>query len=306
MDGKKRIARLRKADPWKKLGMKGLGLFHNYKKDPAVKVEPAAVGVKAGEMFLFQAGGKKKKRGWADELIYKAAKGFEWDAWNCQWVSTKAGRFGSAHRMITALEKKGYKRLGSGHYSTVLGHPKSPDKVIKVTRHQDNWIDYVKWAAENGYAGGFGPKVYSWKKFPAGWSWAVIERMAHCVGDGYDDYGISYDSDAGHYVPAKGGDDYEIIFTLLNAAQRGNIMAQVYCDDLCPGAFEYVSKLKSAMRAGDIRAANTMVRKDGTLCFTDPCAGDSKLTSTRFKERDFVPSVWRFNCELFLISKLIG
>lgn len=294
MDGKKRIARLRNAEPWKKLGFKGLGLFRNGKKDPEVKAE----------LQLFVVADKPKKKRNKDK---PRTDGKVWNFWNCCWEDPpRPGRFGTALAMISALEKKGYKRLGSGHYSTVLGHPKSPDKVIKVTRHQDNWIDYVKWAAENGYAGTFGPKVYSWKKFPAGWSWAVIERMSHCVGEGYDDYGITYNSDAGHYIPAKGGDDYEIIFTLLNAAQRGNIMAQVYVDDLCPGAFEYITKLKKAMHAGDIRAANTMVRKDGTLCFTDPCAGSSIIGKTRFKERDFVPSVWRFNCELYLISRLIG
>lgn len=289
MDGKKRIARLRNAEKWKKLGF---GAFFRSK--------PRA----AGEFKFGMAVNKPKKKRNKDE---PRTDGKVWDFWSCQWLDPpKPGRFGTAQAMIYALEKKGYKRLGSGHYSTVLGHPKSSDKVIKVTRQQDNWIDYVKWAAENGYAGTFGPKVYSWKKFPAGWSWAVVERMSHCVGEGYDDYG--YCSDPGCCPPktSGNGDDYEIIFTLLNAAGRGNLMAQVYVDDLCPGAFEYISKLKSAMRAGDIRAANTMIRKDGSLCFTDPCAGDSKVASTRFKERDFVPSVWRFNCELFLISKPIG
>ena len=292
MDGKKRIARLRNAEKWKKLGFNGLGLFRNYKKDPKVKVEAQPVGIGIGELQLMVFGGKKKRNKDAPRTDGKV-----WDFWRCQWVDPpKPGRFGTAQAMIDALVKKGYKQLGSGHYSTVLGHPKSPDKVIKVTRHQDNWIDYVKWAAENGYAGTFGPKVYSWKKFPAGWSWAVVERMSHCVGEGYydDDYCGCSDSSCCPRETRGKSDDYEIIFTLLNSAQRGNLMAQVYVDDLCPGAFEYISKLKSAMRAGDIRAANTMVRKDGTLCFTDPCAGASKLTSTRFKERDFVPSVWRY------------
>ena len=289
MDGKKRIARLRNAEKWKKLGFGGF--LRQWREERAASIK--------NDMQLLVVGldpkpVKKKKRAWGDEQIYKAAKGFEWDWGSCTWIKTPIkGCFETAQGMIAALVKKGYKHLGSGHFSTVLGHPKSPDKVIKVTRHQDNWIDYVKWAAENGYAGTFGPKVYSWKKFPAGWSWAVVERMSHCVGESYDDFG--YDSYATPTPTGSKGDDYEIIFTLLNAAGRGNLKAQVYVDDLCPGAFEYISKLKSVMRAGDIRAANTMIRKDGSLCFTDPCAGDSKVASTRFKERDFVPSVWRFN-----------
>lgn len=300
MDGKKRIARLRNAEKWKKLGFGGF--LRQWREERAASIK--------NDMQLLVVGldpkpVKKKKRAWGDELIYKAAKGFEWDWGSCTWIKTPIkGCFGTAQGMIAALEKKGYVRLGSGYYSTVLGHPKSPDKVIKVTRHQDNWIDYVKWAAENGYAGTFGPKVYSWKKFPAGWSWAVVERMARCVGE--NNSCCDYDSYDEESICTDRSDDYEIIFTLLNSASRGNLMAQVYVDDLCPGAFEYVSKLKKAMRAGDIRAANTMVRKDGTLCFTDPCAGSSTIKTTRFKERDFVPSVWRFNCELYLISKQIG
>lgn len=273
MDGKKRIARLRNAEKWKKLGF---GAFFGSEVKAAIAADKP-----------------KKKRNKDEPRI----DGKVFDFWRCEWVDPpKAGRFGTAHQMIKALEKKGYKHLGSGHYSTVLGHPKSPDKVIKVTRYQDNWIDYVKWAAENGYAGTFGPKVYSWKKFPAGWSWAVVERMSHCVAEGYDDYCGCSDSSCCPRETRGKSDDYEIIFTLLNSAQRGNLMAQVYVDDLCPGAFEYISKLQSAMRAGDIRAANTMIRKDGSLCFTDPCAGESKVASTRFKERDFLASFRNLIC----------
>lgn len=206
----------------------------------------------------------------------------------------KTGRFGSGRAMVTALTKKGYVHLGSGHYSTVLGHPKSPDKVIKITRHQDNWIDYVKWAAEKGYAGGFGPKVYSWKKFPAGWSWAVVERMERCVGESLSS---SFGLDPYSTTSKDKDDDYSVLFTLLNYASSGNTMARVYAEDLCPGAVGYLTELRSVMRAGDVRAANTMVRKDGSLCFTDPCAGESKITSTRFRSGDFSPSVWRYFIE---------
>lgn len=300
MDGKKRIARLRNAEKWKKLGFGGF--LRQWKEERVASIKKDMEAVLVPLVAIPQPKKKRNKNA-------PRTDGKVWDFWHYQWVDPpKPGCFGTAQAMIDALVKKGYKQLGSGHYSTVLGHPKSPDKVIKVTRQQDNWIDYVKWAAENGYAGTFGPKVYSWKKFPAGWSWAVVERMSHCVGESYydDDYCGCSDSSCCPRETRGKSDDYEIIFTLLNSASRGNLMAQVYVDDLCPGAFEYVSKLKKAMRAGDIRAANTMVRKDGTLCFTDPCAGSSTIKTTRFKERDFVPSVWRFNCELFLISKLIG
>lgn len=268
MDGKKRIARLRNAEKWKKLGF---GLF--FGKMPKKEIKPIVAGFKR----------KKRNRG------EPRTDGKVWDFGQCAWVDPPpGGRFGTAYRMIEALEKKGFKRLGSGHYSTVLGHPKSPDKVIKITRHQDNWIDYVKWAAEKGYAGGFGPRVYSWKKFPSGWSWAVVERMERCVGESYEDV---FDSSANSSVGCSSGtdDDYAVIFSLLDFAAGGNTMAKVYAEDLCPGALDYLTELRKAMRAGDVRAANTMVRKDGSLCFTDPCCGESNVTTTRLRSGDFSP-----------------
>lgn len=276
MDGKKRIARLRNEEKWKKLGF---GAFRALVAKPASK-KP-----------------KKKKLaqivGIAEKFV-KREDGKVWDCWSCTWRDPPPnGVFGSAHRIIDKLQKKGYKQLGSGHYSTVLAHPKCSDKVIKVTRHQDNWIDYVKWASEKGYAGKFAPKVYSWKKFPGGWSWAVMERMEHTLDAGYDwrddcDYGNSEDS-----VPSK-ENDYSLIFALLEPAGRGNTMAQVYMEDLVPGAFAFVKELRSVMRASDIRGANTMVRKDGSLCFTDPCAGETKITVTRLRSGDLSPSIWRY------------
>lgn len=278
MDGKKRVARLRNAEPWKKIG---LGCFFDVEKKVAsLKKDMAAVvGIKP----------KKKKRRNKD---FPRTDGKVFDFWTCTWQEpAKPGRFGSAHAMITALQKKGFKQLGSGHFSTVLAKPDS-DKVIKITRHQDNWIDYVKWASEKGYAGGFAPRVYSWKKFPGGWSWAVMERMEKTLDAGYD-YRDDYDAS----TSTGSENDLSLIFSLLEPAGRGNTMAQVYMEDLCPGAFGFVKELRSVMRASDIRGPNTMIRKDGSLCFTDPCAGETKITVTRLRSGDLSPSIWRYLIE---------
>ena len=55
--------------------------------------------------------------------------------------------FEGAYAFIHFLQKRGYKNLGSGAFSTVLGKEGS-DRVLKVTRSNDNWIDYIQWAAK--------------------------------------------------------------------------------------------------------------------------------------------------------------
>lgn len=298
MDGKKRIARQRNIERWKKLGFGAFFEGRKTREELKALVEkmnlnpfdPMPAAARKALLGTAKPPKKTKKAKRKPEgLLLNPLNGFE-------PIPTEEpkGVFGCPYRVVEALEKKGYKVLGSGHYSTVLGHPKSPDKVIKVTRHQDNWIDYVKWGAENGHAGKFAPLVFSWKKFPAGWSWAVMERMDRCVGAGGYTYRWTLSGNGMERVDRGPVDDYNVIFDLLHHAASGNMMAKVYVEDLCPGAFDYVSKLRSTMAARDIRAANTMIRKDGSLCFTDPCAGETTITKTRLRKGDFSPSVWRY------------
>jgi len=129
------------------------------------------------------------------------------------------------------LEKRGYTVLGRGAYSTVLGKEGS-DRVIKVSRSLDDWIDYVQWGAANGYAGNFVPRVYSWKRHcrpgtlefggderSKDWSVAVVERMADTC------------SDHKH--------DMALLYNLYYPACSGNIMAKLYMEDLCPGSYMF-------------------------------------------------------------------
>jgi len=310
MDGKKRIARLRNAEKWKRLGFRGIpqiapvaDKIKGMQADLVV-IDDVIPGEVQLQMIVDNGRRKKKKAKRLGQAIAEFAFINAFPFAKKAEDSEKKSRFANAHRMIDALEKKGFKVLGAGHYSTVLAHPKCSDKVIKVTRTPDNWIDYVKWAAEKGYAGGFAPRVYSWKKFPSGWSWAVMERMERTLDSGYDWRDSDDEYSEKDY---KGEHDFTLIFSLLSHARNGNTMAQVYIEDLAPGTFAFVKDLTSVMRAGDIRGANTMVRKDGSLCFTDPCAGTSKLTTTRIRSGDFPRSIRRcFICELLSILKPIG
>src|SRR5882672_8899390 len=121
------------------------------------------------------------------------------DRWGTSTMVPKTSAFKCPFNFIHKLEKRGYTVLGRGAYSTVLGK-KDSDRVIKVSRSLDDWIDYVQWGAKNGYAGNFVPRVYSWKRYSrygehpkdeyertTDWSVAVVERMkATCHDEKHD------------------------------------------------------------------------------------------------------------------------
>ena len=181
--------------------------------------------------------------------------------------------FDYPHTFERALEKRGFKRLGSGCFSSVYAKDGS-DKVLKVTRRIDNWIDYIHWASEKGYAGRFAPKVYSYKKFKAKdgemFSVAVVERC-NPIND----------------CSAK--DDGYVINALLWPCMRGNTMAQLYLDDMQQGLPKFLVDFheKFGQDHTDIGGNNHLFRKDGTWVLTDPLCGRSKMTVNRLRSKDF-------------------
>lgn len=168
------------------------------------------------------------------------------------------------------LQKRGFKRLGSGAYSTVYGHPKS-DRVIKVTSgSQDNWIDYIQWAAKSGYSGNFAPKVYSWKHYDKGFSVAVVERMEKTLTE------LEYKEDA------------KLIESLLYPSIRGNVMARLFLDELSPGLGKFIDDFSSTFKgATDLYGKNMMLRRDGSFAITDPVCGQKETTLNRLRSKDF-------------------
>jgi hypothetical protein len=178
---------------------------------------------------------------------------------------------------IDWLRRKGFEELGSGAYSTVLGKPGS-DRVVKVSRTLDNWIDYVQWAAKEGHAGKLAPRVYSWKRHEAvdrnDFSVAVVERMAE---------------------PARGTkSDEALLLNLRQYARYGNLLASVYMEDILPGSVKFFNELQKLDLDGDIGGNNVMIRKDGTLCVTDPTAGNIRTTVKRLRSGDLSPSALRY------------
>ena len=185
----------------------------------------------------------------------------------------KVSVFNDSVSFAEALRKKGFQRLGSGAFSTVYAHPKS-DRVIKVTRTADNWIDYALWAAKNGYAGSLAPKVYSFKKFNKGHEFlvSVVERMDKTLGNISD------------------AEDLSLATLLLKKYHNfNNVAAGVFLEDLAPGLASFTKKLQKEFGGLDIHGGNLMVRSDGTVCFTDPVSdyAEGMVTYNRLKASDF-------------------
>lgn len=277
MNGKKGIARLRNIQKMAgiPIGKKNIDL-EKIANDNKQRI--------AGIIQKFKPIGAVKAvglRGFKDPDLYT---GGGWDEYHGTWgplplKRRPTGVFQHHRNFIMKLVKKGFKVIGRGNYSTVLAKGDG-NRVIKVTRMDDGWIDYVKWGADNGYAGKFSPMVYSWKKFPAGFSVAVMERM---------------DFDLDHHDKAE-WHDYNLLLALMYYGKK-SILARCYMEDICPGAYDFIRKLRDELRASDIRGANTMVRKDGTICFTDPVADPSRkavVTKTRLKGKELTSPLYQF------------
>lgn len=196
--------------------------------------------------------------------------------WGKRIIQPKAANdnkspFDNGYRFTAALEKKGYTILGQGNFSRVLAK-KGSDKVIKVICSQDNWIDYVTWAAEKGYAGTFAPKVYSYKHIKRGnFSVAVVERMEKTLSQ------------------VKSSEDMDLVSNLVSYyGSMGNTMAGLFLDELAPGLAAFTKDLHTKFRHHlDLHNGNYMLRKDGTFCVTDPVYGASSNTHKRLKAGDF-------------------
>lgn len=178
------------------------------------------------------------------------------------------------------LEKKGFKRLGSGTYSTVYGKDGS-DKVLKVCHRLDAWMDYISWAAKKGYCGTYAPRVYSYKYFKgktAPFYVAVVERLDKEVG------GI----DASH---PQAFTYHAIKFLTYPAPEQAlNDNVKQCLEGLSPGINQFAADFNQfgAEHSKDFHRGNFMVRKDGSFVATDPIMGHQKdPTMSRLRSNHF-------------------
>ena len=97
--------------------------------------------------------------------------------------------FRADYRKLTGrFMMKGFHAVGSGFFSNVL--TKDGKRVVKVGS-DNTWEPYVLWAAENGYAGTFAPKVHSFHLHKDGPQHlriytAVMERLDRTLARAYD------------------------------------------------------------------------------------------------------------------------
>lgn len=178
-------------------------------------------------------------------------------------------------------KKKGYKELGAGAHSIVVAKEGS-DKVIKIgNRPHDRWIEYCKWAAENGFAGGFAPQVYSYKYIKgksSDFTLAVMERM--------DKSFVSVDRTSDMFAFNQLAD---------SSVAYKNPTARTLSDLLVPGSGKFLGAyLDKFPTNSDLGLANMMFRKDGSVCFTDPIAGWVTPCKERIRAKDFTTKTISF------------
>lgn len=219
-------------------------------------------------------------KGKAGKVVYHPWWHRNFENGNKKWEFIAFGKrtktFESAGGFIKALEKRGYENLGSGAFSTVLGK-KGFDRVIKVIRKPDGWIDYVVWAAKQGEAGKFAPKVFSYKKIKgkkADFSVAIVERLKYTVDETPRDHAL------------------KILPDLLYRA-KDNPMAASFADTLAPGIQGFMNGMKKKFDEGrfDLHHGNLMLRENGTFVVADPIAGGATEDYKRLRAGDFTPAL---------------
>jgi hypothetical protein len=190
---------------------------------------------------------------------------------NKKWFFRKFEKkpFDNAEGFIIALAKRGFTHLGSGAFATVLGKEGS-DRVIKVIRRPDGWINYIHWAAQIGEAGHFAPRVFSYKKIKGrdkDFSVAVMERLSYTLEDTPEDHAM------------------KILPGLLWQAET-NEMAAKFTETLAPGLLTFTKKMseqwKIPVQNFDLHSGNLMIRVDGSFVIVDPVSkGEDKYDRLR-------------------------
>lgn len=193
-----------------------------------------------------------------------------------KWTFRKFGKgpFYSGEAFVKSLMKRGYTVLGEGEFATVLAKGDS-DRVIKVIRRPDGWINYIHWAAQIGEAGQFAPKVFSYKKIKGkrrNFEVAVMERLSYTLDDAPKEH------------------DMKLLPGLIWRA-ADNAMARKFTDLLAPGLMDYLAKMalkfEIPINDFDLHPGNLMLRKDGSFVVVDPVSRPRGEDVLRVKEGKF-------------------
>jgi hypothetical protein len=199
-------------------------------------------------------------------------------------------RWCHADQYIQKLEDRGYVRLGSGCFSTVLAKPGS-DRVIKVGRNLDAWPDYVLWAARKGYGGTWAPRLFSFRRHKCHngeFYVAVIERLENTI------HGLKKGEDKRH---SQFESDRLALARILKNTLPDDDGAAADVDEKMPGALRFCIRVRAwqaSIGAGfDLHSENWMVAGE-RLVLTDPVTESRGRTSTaprRVTSRELQPAL---------------
>lgn len=183
--------------------------------------------------------------------------------------------------VMTKLTVRGYRKLGSGAYSTVFVHDSDPDYVIKVSRQMDDWPEYIRWATENGYAGTIAPKVSALKVYKGEHGQfyvAKVERLASVVA------ALDYEHPARKTQQAvrnliddgmygKGADEDSLEYAVYEAKRNW------YSKRVSPEYVKFAEGLCETFgKHFDLHQYNWMVDANGRLVLTDPLTDQGHTT----------------------------
>lgn len=186
--------------------------------------------------------------------------------------------FKTPERFMSKLQKRGFKRLGSGAYSTVWGKPGS-DKVIKVCRRaeSDGYPMFAAWAHANPSP--YLPRIHSFKRH-ADWYVVVLDRMEQTVSATSREEGLREATGMLWEYTRTGGGNRKA------GVLRQAIMNAVFTS--LPGIKEMLEALHDEFEGlahFDMHDENWMLSKDGQLVLIDPLSGANSEKSKTKNDR---------------------
>jgi hypothetical protein len=182
-------------------------------------------------------------------------------------------------RVAQLLERKGYRCIGQGAYSTVFAHADDPDWIIKLNREVDLWPSYIKWAKEHGYEGKFVPEVSALRTMNAKtkpFYIAKVKRLQTTLSD-------SADREPKHLVQYLANDLRE------DADTDWEKSIQSYKQQLADSRQEGITKFVQDFYANfsghrlDLHGGNWMLDQHNKVYLTDPITGLSHCSTQKAK-----------------------
>lgn len=139
---------------------------------------------------------------------------------------------------FASLSKKGIRKLGDGHFSTVFTHPKYPNVAVKVIRRPDlEYLKYLKFCQKN-QSNPWLPKVYGQPivKYVDSPKETEVKRPRS-----FDEY-FEISSSTEVFATSHQKVIFVFLERLVTASFRDIEKACLYFISLCPGELDHLLK----------------------------------------------------------------